>query len=489
MPSRPHAPVGPSGSGEAPSGRSLLERFLNLFTEVRSGEATTALLLMVNIFLILTAYYFIKPVREALILQGGSVQILGWTVGKAELKSYASAGMAALLILVIRFYGRLASAVRREQLITFVTLFFISNLVVFYLLAVSTPSPWLGVAFFLWVGIFNVMVVAQFWSFANDVYLPDEGRRLFPLVAFGGSAGAVAGSAIAGVAIKKLGVNAMLPATGIILGVCILLTRVVHRREVMRHGAVSGARGTAPTARAPQEADESGPVSKEGGFQLILRNRYLLGIAMLMLFANLVNTTGEFILSKKVAQAAAAAVGSAGGEEEGKFIGQFYAGFYLAVNSLSLVMQLFLVSRLLKYFGVKIALMMLPAIALGGYAVLAFGAALGTVRLIKVLENSTDYSVQQTTRHALFLPTSRVAKYKAKAATDTFFQRFGDFGSALLVLLGTQLAFTVEKFAAVNVILVGVWIAIAVATGRGFSQLMATRKAALPEAVAQGARA
>src|SRR5207249_4197759 len=128
-------------------------------------EAATALLLALNVFLLLTAYYIIKPVRESFILQGGPAHILRWTVGKAELKSYASAGMAALLILVVRFYGQLASAVARQRLITYVTLFFISNLFVFYLISKGTVRPWLGVTFFLWVGIFNVLVVAQFWSF------------------------------------------------------------------------------------------------------------------------------------------------------------------------------------------------------------------------------------------------------------------------------------------------------------------------------------
>lgn len=136
-------------------------------------------------------------------------------------------------------------------------------------------------------------------------------------------------------------------------------------------------------------------------------------------------------------------------------------------------MQLFLVSRLLKYLGVKVALMMLPAVALGGYAVLAFGAALGAVRLAKILENSTDYSVQNTTRNVLFLPTTREVKYKAKAAIDTFFQRLGDFGSALLVFFGTGAALSVESFALINAAFVVAWIALAAVIVRGHARLAA----------------
>jgi AAA family ATP:ADP antiporter len=440
--------------GTPPAAASSLDRLLRPFADVRGGEAGTALLLMVNVFLLFTAYYFIKPVREAFILQGGATEIFGWTVGKAEIKAYASGLMALLLVFVVRWYGRLASAVPRQKLIAFVTVFFISNLVVFFLLAQGAIGVWLAIAFFVWVGIFNNLVVAQFWAFANDVYSTDQGRRLFPIVGFGASSGAVGGSWLAGRLIV-LGESPMLLAAGALLGACIALTLIVHRREASRQEA--------PAAAAAEE-----PVGRRGGFGRVLTARYQLFIALLILVANIVNSTGEFILGKKVSAAAVEAVasGASGGLEQGPWIGRFYSQYFLWVNALTAVLQLFVVSRLLKYAGVRAALFVLPLVALGGYAVLAFGAALGLVRTVKVLENSTDYSVQNTTRHALFLPTSREVKYKAKAAIDTFFVRIGDFAAALLVFAGTALAFTVEQFAAVNIVLVGAWIALAVGVAR-----------------------
>jgi AAA family ATP:ADP antiporter len=131
------------------------------------------------------------------------------------------------------------------------------------------------------------------------------------------------------------------------------------------------------------------------------------------------------------------------------------------------------VSRILKYAGVRAALFILPVVALAGYTVLAFGAAIGLVRIVKIVENSTDYSVQNTTKQALFLPTRREAKYKAKAAIDTFFVRIGDFVSALLVFIGTALAITVEQFALVNIGLVVLWILLAVGVARRYRELTA----------------
>ena len=161
--------------------KSALEKFLTLFTDIRSGEGVTAAILTLNIFLLLTAYYIVKPVREALILVGGG----------AEVKSYAAAGQGLLLLGAVPLYAMLATRLPRLKLINIVTLFFTACLAGFYILAQFNVP--LGIVFYLWVGIFNLMVIAQFWSFTNDIYTPDEGKRLFPLVAFGASAGAVGG--------------------------------------------------------------------------------------------------------------------------------------------------------------------------------------------------------------------------------------------------------------------------------------------------------
>jgi len=139
-------------------------------------------------------------------------------------------------------------------------------------------------------------------------------------------------------------------------------------------------------------------------------------------------------------------------------IGAFYGDFFGWVNLLGLLLQAFVVSRLFKYVGVRGALFALPLIALGSYSLMAFIPILSVVRVAKVLENSTDYSIQNTARHALFLPTSREAKYKAKAAIDTFFWRAGDMMQAGFVLVGTWFSFSSRHYAWVNILLVCLWL-------------------------------
>jgi ATP:ADP antiporter, AAA family len=214
-------------------------------------------------------------------------------------------------------------------------------------------------------------------------------------------------------------------------------------------------------------------VSSRGTFLLVFGSRYLLLIALLMLIVNWVNTTGEYILGRTVAEAATAAVssGAAGDLAVPEYIGRFYSEFFLIVNVAGLLLQLFVVSRLLKYFGVKMAVLVLPLIALTGYTVLAFAPVLVLVRAVKIAENATDYSIQNTVRNVLFLPTSRDEKYKAKQAIDSFFWRAGDVMSAALVFVGvTMLGLRTSGFARVNLVLAGIWLLLAVGVGREYAR-------------------
>ncbi|MBN2241682.1 MAG: MFS transporter [Acidobacteria bacterium] len=467
--------------------KNVLEKCLSLFTEVRSGEGTRAILLSLNIFLILASYYIMKPVREALILAGGG----------AELKSYMAAGQAILLLGMVPLYAMLAGRFPRRRLINSVTVFFVGCLALFYLLALARIP--LGVIFFLWVGIFNLMVPAQFWAFANDLYAPEAGKRIFVIIAFGASAGAVLGGIVTDLLIEPLGIYQLLLVAGAMLLISLILTNIVEMR----------ARESTATESGPKPGSADSPLLKNGAFRLVFQTKYLLLIALLMTFLNWVNTTGEYILGRTVestaeelaaspqvqdradryarSESAAAAARPAAQRETlraeylreytEEYIGNFYAKFYTAVNLSGVLLQLFVVSRILKYLGVRIALLVLPFIALGGYLLMAFYPVLGIIRWVKTAENSTDYSLQNTVRQILFLPTSREQKYKAKQAIDTFFWRAGDVLSAGLVFAGTSwLAFEARHFAMTCLGLAAVWLAFAALIGIENKKITATKQ-------------
>jgi AAA family ATP:ADP antiporter len=424
--------------------KTWLDRSLSLFTDVRAGEGVSALLLAANVFALLALYYILKTVRESLILSEGG----------AEVKSYAAAGQALLLLVAIPAYGAVASRVDRVRLISGVTLFFASHLVIFYLLGIAGVK--VGVAFYLWIGVFNLVIVAQFWAFANDIYTNERGKRLFPLVGLGASLGAWIGAVIASAVFPPLGPYRLMIVSAVALAGCVLLTRWIDRRE---------------QARSASKADA--PIGRTSGFKLVLSNSYLMLIALLGLVLNLVNTVGEFILSKLVVQHATdlIASGAAGGRSAGTIIGSFYGDFFAWVNLLGFLFQLLLASRIIKYAGVTGALVVLPLIATVSYGFLAALPVLAIVRVSKILENSVNYSIHNTAQHALFLPTSREAKYNAQQAIDSFFWRAGDLLQAAVVFIGVQLAFGIRSFAAVNLALVVVWLGLVLGIGREYRKL------------------
>ena len=438
--------------------KSWLDRSLSLFTDVRAGEGVSALLMAANVFYLLAFYSVLKVVRDALILsESGEV-----------VASYASAGMAALLLVFVPAYGAFASRVNRVWLVCGVTLFFASHLVIFYVIGMSGVR--IGLAYYLWIGVFNMVAVAQFWAFANDIYSTDRGKRLFPILGMGANLGAFVGAGFASVTFGGIGpFTLMLLAAGGLL-VPVVLTIWVNRREQrLSHDL--------PAAEVER------PVSGPGGFSLVLSDRYLFLIALLVLVFSLVNTLGGFMLNTLITQEAAArvAAGTTGGLTERALIGTMAGTVQTWVNLLAFLLQAFAVSRIFKYAGVRGALFILPIIALGSYATIALLPMFGVMRWTKVLENGTDYSINNTTRHALFLPTSRAAKYKAKQAIDSFFVRAGDLLQAAIVFIGVRLALGIRGYAMVNVILIGLWLVLAIAIAREYRKLVPTdaaRKAA-----------
>ena len=418
--------------GEAP--KNAAEKLLSYFADVRAGEGWSALLLLVNVFLLLFAYYLLKTVRESLIL----------TEGGAYVKAYSSAGQAALLMILVPIYGFVGAKVVRIRLIVGLMLFFVSNLAIFYLAGIGGAQE--GVVFYIWVGIFNVFVISQVWAFANDIYTEGQGKRLFPMIGVGSSLGAWLGAQGAERLVKVFQATPyqlQLLAAAILL-VCCALLAVVNR--------IAAANSIPEMA---QHAEQT--LSKEDGFALIFRSRYLTWIAVLMVILNLVNSIGEFALGNLVSdQAHALYPGNAAAQKQ--FIGGFYGSFFANVNLLGFLLQTFAVSRLFPLIGVRGAMFILPTISLMSYSLMGLVPILGIVRWSKIFENSTDYSIQNTVRQALFLPTSREAKYKAKAAIDTFFMRFGDVLQAGVVKLGAQLNLALTGFAWVNVGFVLLWL-------------------------------
>ena len=426
---------------------------LTLFTRVRPGEGRSAMLFFLHGFLLLSSYQIVKALREALIL----------TKFSAEVRAYAVAVMALVLMIVVPLYGQVRRRLDGARLLRAVTLFFVVTLPLFAgLLWAGAPIEFV---FFIWVGIYGVMVISQMWAFAADTFNVKSGQRLFPVIMVGANIGALAGAKFAQLAAAALSVpGLMVFATGTLLAT--LWLAGPERAAVPEGSRAIAIEGDKPVPRLL------------GGIGLVLRDRYLLQIALLVVLLNWINSTGEFILADYVKDDAVRRATGDTSLDVASLITAFYGNFQFWVTVVTLVIQLFLVSRIYRSVGIRGALLIHPGLVALGYGLIAMAPLLvgfvpifTLISLVKVMENSVDYSLMNTTRQALFLPVDRDSKYDGKTAIDTFFWRFGDMIQAGAIYAGTNLLqWEAPQFALLNLLLTVAWIALAVAIGRGFSR-------------------
>jgi AAA family ATP:ADP antiporter len=299
-------------------------------------------------------------------------------------------------------------------------------------------------------------------------------------VAFGGSLGAALGGGVAKALIKPVGLHQLLLVAAVVLFLSLIITNLVDRRERARTETdLPPAETTAeiPAATTAQRRAALGaaqPIESGNAFQVVFRNRYLILLAAFMFSLNWVNTNGEYILARTIREAFEAIQGGctvAITECKENFVAEFYAGYFTVVNVIGVVVQLFLTSRIIKYLGARMAILVLPCVALGGYSLLVLYPILSAIRWAKIAENATDYSLNNTVRGMLFLPTTRAEKYKGKQAIDSFFVRMGDVFSALLVFVGTTwLALNTRQYVLVNLGLALIWLGLAVVVGREYAK-------------------
>jgi ATP:ADP antiporter, AAA family len=270
------------------------------------------------------------------------------------------------------------------------------------------------------------------------------------LIGLGSSLGAWVGSMRAGQLVENAGPSRLLLGGGIAVVVCVLLMRVADRitsRESKTQSKMAG------------EKLAAGP----SGFRMILSDRYLMLIAGLVLLLNVVNTSGEYLFGRYVVETANTMYGAGADGEQARqrFIAETYGSYFGYITLVGFLLQAFVVSRVFKFIGVGRALFIHPIVALSSYLLMLRAPSLEALRVLKIADNSINYSLGNTTMQALWLPTSRETKYKAKQAVDSFCVRAGDLLQAGVVYTGELTALTVGGFAAVNVLFALGWLSVA----------------------------
>jgi len=352
----------------------------------------------------------------------------------------------------VQGYGALARRFDRIKLLATVNLFFASHMVLFALLA--RVDSHIGLAFFLWVGLFSYTCIAQFWAFAADIYTEAQGKRLFAVLGVGSSVGSVAGSGVASWLVP-LGPQALMMGASVCTVTCVVLLIWVAR---WARNAGGGAGAPASDRLEPE------PVAKGASLHLLLTDKYLILIGAFTLAINCVSGLGDYILDRTLLQHVA--VNDLSGSAATAFIGSFKADFFAWYNSVGVLVQLFVVSRVLTRVGVRGALLVLPVVAFAGFGAFLLAPSLALIRLVVIADRSLDYSLSNTTRHALFLVTSRVEKYVGKTTVDTVGARSGDLVSAAAVYVCALAGLHVAWLAGLCVLFACTSVAVAFGVGR-----------------------
>lgn len=396
--------------------RAWARHLVGVFAEVHGGEARTLIPLTLHVGCLLAAYYVAKPVREAWVLTAPA---------GAEWKAAATGLSAALLWLLMPLYGRLLHRWSRSRLWGMATGVSCAGLCAFYVLC-SDPQlrPRLGVPFYLWSSVFSMVLLTQFWALASELYSVQQGERLFVVLGLGQTLGAVLGSKLAAfLAGSPLGPPAPTPKVSLLAAACLLALGLGLVLPIAR--ALDG-RGLP----LPRCSEASLPV---GALRLVWSHRFLRLLAGFGLLFTVVNSNGEYLLSKALSHTVA---GLPSPLRE-RYVARFFGDFYFQVNLLGLLVQLLFVSRVLRSGGLRLAFAVFPLVALAGSLAVALWPILPLLRVTKTVENAIDYSLNNTARHVLWLPTTAETKYKAKQFVDTFMVRIGDLSASVLVVFAT----------------------------------------------------
>ena len=432
---------------------------LQRFTQVRREEAAPVLASALTFFFILTALMVLRPAREALGMQRG-IEAVRWLF----------VGTAVVTLAVNPVFGMLVSRTRRLVFINATYLFFAASLLVFYALLVMAPAAvgeTSGMVFFVWFSVFNLFAIMVFWALMADRFSLEQSKRLFGVIAVGGTLGAIAGPWLASRLAEPLGTAGLLLVGAGSLGLAVLSVRAVARLQPERaRPAASDDPGAAPAV------DERAVIggSAWDGVRAVFRSPYLLGIAAFVLIMAVIATFLYFTRLQMVA---------ALGENLDARTTAF-ARIDLYVQLTTLVLQALVAGKLMKHAGVPVTLALLPITAALGFAGLALVASLAALVVVQASFNAVDRAIMRPARETLFTVVSRADKYKSKAFIDTFVYRGGDVVGAQLEGVLGRLAMGLAALISVAVPLAVAWGVLGVWLGRRQERQAEHRPATAP---------
>mgnify|MGYP001819988524 FL=1 len=410
---------------------------LQRLVDVESGEQKAMLWAFCYFFVLLCSYYILRPMRDEMGVAGG-VENLQWLF----------TGTFIAMLAMVPLFGWLTSRYPRATFLPMVYGFFIINLLMFYLLFSSDVADiWVARCFFIWVSVFNLFVVSVFWSFMTDIFSNRQARKLFGFIAAGGTAGALVGPALTATLVKPLGPENLMLASAVLLGCAMFCIRQLIRWRI----AYDDSDATISTSTGNPLGG-----SVLAGIRLVFQSPYLLGIALLMLLFTTLATFLYFQQAQIIRDTF-----SDPSERTAVF-----ASIDLAVNLLTVLIQLFFTGRLVRWLGLPWTLALVPLLLALGFMALAVAPVLAVLAVVQIIRRAGNYAIMRPSREMLYVVLGQEEKYKAKNFIDTTVYRGGDAISAWIYTGLRSLGLGLSGIAWIAVPLAGLWALLAYRLGR-----------------------
>ena len=402
-------------------------------------------------FCVLSSYYILRPVRDSMAV-GSGPNTIPWLFF----------GTFMTMLIASPIFGWVASRYPRRQFLPWVYLFFISNILIFWLvfsIAIGQDSDhvWLGRVFFVWISVFNLFVVSVFWSFMADIYTREQGRRLFGIIAAGGSIGALIGGSATSILVVRIGFQNLFPIAAALLLIAIFcITRLRYWVE---------------KSHADDEMDTAASKKPLGGNPFsgithVFSSRYFTGIAVSSIIASLLGTALYMFMAQLVEQAIPNA------DEQT----QFFSNVNNATNALALLGQLLLVKHVVRRFGIGVSMSLMPIASVAGFILLAAEPTLAIVALITIIRRALGFGFSKPTTDMLYSVVSPEEKYKTKNFIDTAVYRSGDLVGAWGIKGLTLAGLSIPAISVVMLPFAAIWAFVAMWLGKDYRRQAKTLK-------------
>ena len=420
--------------------------------QVEPGELQALLWSFSYFFALLCSYYIVRPMRDEMGVLGG-IENLQWLF----------TGTLLVMAIAIPLFGWISSRFPRRQFLPYIYWFFIFMLVLFYgLMEWQVSVEYIARAFFIWTSVFNLFVVSVFWSFMADIYNNTQARRLFGFIAAGGTAGALVGPAITALFVQALGAAQLLLLSAVFLLWAIVCISNLTKWSIS-NTAIKEEVGQEESQRSIQQGMRENKQVENiigggiwSGIILVFRSPYLLGICLMMLLFTTLSTFLYFMQAQIIRDAF----------DDSAQRTAVFATIDLAVNVLTLLIQLFLTSRLIKWFGLAVMLAIIPVLLSAGFILLSIAPVLVVFLAVQVIRRAGNYALMRPAREMLYVVLSREEKYKAKNFIDTVVYRAGDAISAWVFAGMRSAGLSLSGIAVIAVPLALVWACVAYYLGR-----------------------